>query len=312
MYSKKSPLMILAVLLMLASASFLLFGCDSNSGSNETVTGSLEVTTLSLNPSSIGVGATCVVEAQVTDGTNPVANRAVQFTVDPTSAGTFDPAMVVSDADGLVATTFTASQTGTITVTARLSDTIYRTASLSVETSQQSGSGNIDLALTPSLLLADGSSTAELTITVEDGSGNPAPEGTVIRLAAGERFIDVDGNGYFSPGVDSVVYDVIDNDTWNPIGIIPSTAIVSGTEGQATVTYIAGTEAVTVYIKATITDGAFAGYSDVSLQLTPDAAIESIYLYSDSNSLAVQSTGGMETAMLTAIACPKACRSPLS
>ncbi len=253
-----------------------------------------------MNPSSIGVGATCVVEAQVTDGTNPVANRAVQFTVDPTSAGTFDPAMVVSDADGLVATTFTASQTGDVTVTARVSDAIYRTASLSVETSQQVGSGNIDLALTPSLLLADGSSTAELTITVQDGSGNPAPEGTIVRLAAGERFGDVDGNGYFTAGVDSIIYDVINNDTWNPIGIIPSTATVSGTQGQATVTYIAGTDAVTVYIKATITDGDYVGYSEVSLQLTPDAAIESIYLMSDSNSLAVQSTGGMETAMLTA------------
>lgn len=299
MYSQKSVFMTLAAFMMLAFVTLWMTGCDSSSSSDPV--GTIEVTTISVSPSSINVGGTCVVEVQVTDGTNPVANRAVQFTADPTSAGTFEPAMAVSDEDGLVATTFTSSQTGSVTITARISDAIYKTASLSVQASQQTGSGNIDLAITPSLLLADGSSTAELTITIEDASGDPAPEGTLVRLAAGERFDDIDGNGYFTAGVDSVIYDVIDNDSWNPIGIIPSTATVAGTAGEATVTYIAGTDAVTVYIRATVTDGSYIGYAEIPLQLTPDAAIESIYLFSDSNSLAVQSTGGMETAILTAI-----------
>ncbi len=299
MYSKKSSFMTLVAFIMLVFAALWLTGCDSSSSSN--TTGSIEVTTISVSPSSINVGGTCVVEVQVTDGSNPVANRAVQFTADPTSAGTFNPAMAVSDANGLVATTFTSSQTGNVTITARISDAIYRTASLTVQASQQTGSGNINLAVTPSLLLADGSSTAELTVTIEDALGNPAPAGTTVRLAAGEKFVDVDANGYFTAGVDSVVYDVINNGSWNPIGIIPSTATVAGTQGQTTVTYIAGTEAVTVYIRATVTEGSYIGYAEIPLQLTPDAAIESIYLMSDSNSLAVQSTGGMETATLTAI-----------
>jgi hypothetical protein len=289
-----------AIIFSVMALIFAIFlgGCSSSSDSDSS--GTLQVSNITASPTAITVGSTTVIEAEITDGTDPLANRVVTFTCTPSTAGYFTPSIDTSDADGIVAAVFTATQSGNAVLTATVSGSVTNSVSLAVSTSS-SGSGNVDLVISPTLLLADGLSTSEVTITVRDAAGQPAPESTVVRLAAGEKFVDIDGNGYFSSGIDSIVYDAIPNSTWDPIGILPSTA-VTDENGQATVVYTSGTEAVTVYIKATIDDAGISGDAETSLQLTPDASIASISILAIPIHMAVVSTGGIENGTIYATA----------
>ena len=276
----------------------LMGGCSSSS-SDSSSSGGLTIGTISASPATLEVGGTTVIEAVVSNGDTPLPNRIVTFTV-PAEFGYCSPAVDTSDENGVVATVFTSVQSGTAVVTARISETVTQSVNVLISASSQPSEGNIDIATTPSLLLADGLSSSTLTITVRDAAGNPAPESTIVMLAAGEKFEDIDENGYFSPGIDSVIFDAIPNDQWDPIGFIPSTAVVLGANGQATAQYTAGTEAVTVYVRATVTIEDFEGYAETSLQLTPDASIASISLTCDQIHMAVAATGGVETATMFA------------
>jgi hypothetical protein len=122
----------------------------------------------------------------------------------------------------------------------------------------------------------------------------------LVKIAGGEKFVDVDENGYWSQGIDSLVFDANSNGQWDAIGLIPSTALVSGGAGLAIVSYISGNDAQTVYIKATVDDNGIKGATDASLQLSPNASINSIYLASDSINLVVKQTGGIESSLLHA------------
>jgi hypothetical protein len=288
---------------ILFTATALLFaiflgGCSSSNDSESS--GTLQVASITASPSAINVGATTVVEAEITDGSKALANRVVTFTCTPAAAGYFTPATDTTDADGIVASVFTATQSGSAVLTAGMAGDIQNSVSLAVSTNQ-SGSGNVDLVISPTLLLADGASTSEVTVTVRDAAGQPAPESTVVKLVAGEKFVDVDGNGYFSAGTDSLVYDAIPNGYWDPIGFLPST-VITDADGQATVVYTSGTEAVTVYIKATIENNGISGDAETSLQLTPDASISSISLSAQPIHMAVVATGGIETGTIYATA----------
>ncbi|HSG98790.1 MAG TPA: hypothetical protein VLB27_01985, partial [candidate division Zixibacteria bacterium] len=253
-----------------------------------------------VSPSTIADGGTSVVEGVVFDGATASQGQIVTFTVTPASAGFFSPSVDTSDANGLVASVFTATATGAANITASVAGGSSRSAAISVQADAPVGSGNITIDATNSLLLADGASQTTVTVVVRDASSNPAPNGTVVRLVAGEKFVDVDGNGYWSMGVDSLVYDGNGNGTWDAIGNLPATATVAGGAGGAVVTYTSGTTASTVYVKASVDDGAYSGESELSLQLTPNASINSIALDSDSIHLAVKQTGGYETTMLRA------------
>jgi len=154
--------------------------------------------------------------------------------------------------------------------------------------------------VSPSLLLANGSDTALLTITVTDDLGQPAPDLTVVKIAAGEKFVDLDGNGFWSPGSDSLVFDANANGTWDGFGLIPSTATVSGGNGVVQVNYVSGNDAFSVYIKITVDDNGISGANEVVIQLSPNTAVDAIYLTSDSLSLSVKQTGGIETGIIRA------------
>lgn len=286
------------ILLALALPVLMLAGCSSSSN-DSTDKSSLQVTTVTASPTSVAVGATTVVEATISDGNNPLPNRVVTFTVTPPAAGYFSPVIDTSDASGIVATVFTATQSGSASLTATVSGTASKSVAISVVSNPQNGSGNVDLVVSPTLLLADGSSTSQVTITVRDANNQPAPDSTIVKLVAGEKFDDIDGNGFYTSGVDSVIYDAIPNGRWDPIGLIPSTVVTAGGNGQALVNYTSGTEAVTVYIKATI-NGNITGDAETSIQLTPDASIASISLMTDKMHIAVKTTGGTENAKLFA------------
>ncbi len=287
----------LTVIGLLAGFS-ALNGCTGTSG--DLSAGGLQVSSLSASPGTVTNGATTVVEGTVMLSGIVSANQVVTFSVTPSTAGSFSPAVDTSDASGIVASVFTATTTGSATITASVAGGSASTTPVTIQSSQTSGSGNVDINVSSSLLLANGATNATVTVTVRDALSNPAPDGTVIRLAAGEKFVDVDGNDYWSGGIDSLVFDVNGNGTWDANGTISATATVAGGAGAAVVTYTSGTTASTVYIHASVDDGAFTGDMEASIQLTPDAAVNSIYLEADSIHLAVKQTGGFETTKLNA------------
>ncbi|MDF1545321.1 MAG: hypothetical protein P1R58_09490 [bacterium] len=300
MRSPKSLLFKAVATSMIVLMAGLFFGCSSKSSEDSVAdTSSL---TLSVSPTVITKGKASVIEATVTSGGAAVPDQAVSFSVSPASAGSFTPSDTVTDADGVAATVFSAITSGSATITASVAGgTITKTAGITVSEVSQEGSGNITLSVTPSLILANGSDTSRITVAVADLAGSPAPESTLIRLTAGEKFVDIDGNGYWSDGIDSLVFDANANGSWDAIGNIPANAYTTGTNGLATVDFLAGNDATTVYIRASVDDNGITGYAETTIQQNPDAFVNSIYLASDSMSLSVKGTGGIETGLLRAV-----------
>lgn len=288
------------MMVTLGAAALLLFGCSSkNTVKTDPIPSGAEVN-VSASPTSVETSETSVVEATVTVGGSGVAGQAVYFTVSPSGAGTVTPQYDTTGADGVAATVFTATQAGAVVVQALVVGTeVSSTVGLSVSQGS-TGTGNVTINASRSLLLANGSDTSVITVVVRDELGQPAPDGTLIKLVAGERFVDIDGNGYWSANIDSLVFDANGNELWDSYGLIPSTATVTGGAGQAIVDYVSGDEAYTVYIRATVDDGGIQGFAELSVQISPNTILHSIYLASDSVTLSVVSTGGMETSTLRA------------
>ena len=284
---------------VISFAVLAMVGCSSKSVLEEVPeTATVSVT---VSPDSLNTGSTAVVEATVADEGVGLANQVVTFSVNPSDAGYFTPTVDTTNTNGIAASVFSATNTGLATISASLSGvSLSGTVGVNVTEDSQSGSGNIEITVSPSLLLANGSDTSVVTITVQDNAGQPAPDATLVKVTAGEKFVDIDENGYWSEGIDSLVFDANANGQWDAIGLIPSTALTAGGAGQAVVNYIAGNDALTVYIKATVDDNGIQGSADRSIQLAPDASINSIYLASDSINLVVKQTGGIESALLYA------------
>ncbi len=287
---------------MLVLPLFLLalIGCESKSTDDA---GSADGTQVNVTatPTTINIGATSVVEATVTADGEAVADQVIMFTVSPSDAGYFTPSSDTTDASGHAASVFTATSSASATLYAWMPGVDNPAeVSVTVEDTQQSGSGNVDIDVSRSLLLANGSDTASVTVTVRDELGQIATDSTVVKLTAGEKFVDIDGNGYWSQGIDSLVFDANSNGQWDGIGFIPSTALVSGGDGNVTVDYISGNDAFTVYVKATVNDNGIDGSAEASIQLASNTEVFSIYLQSDSIQLSVKGTGGIETGLIHA------------
>lgn len=301
MRTNRIRLIWLVAVVAVGFAALALTGCDSKSRADETPAGT--TLTVSANPSSVDEGDPAVVEAVVLNDGSGLAGQIVTFSFTGTGDGYFSPATDTTDGTGTAASVFTATASGSITITASIvGSSLSTTTGLAIQSTQSSGggSGNLTLTATPSLLLANGTDTAQITIVVRDDLAQPAPDQTVVKLAAGEKFVDNDGNGYWSAGIDSLVFDANNNGTWDGYGLIPSTAQITGGNGSVTVNYVSGNDAITVYVKATVDDNGISGSKDVTLQLTPNASINSIYMASDSMQLSVKQTGGIETSLLRA------------
>lgn len=294
---KKCSLAYFAALVALLSF-WILGGCDSKSRLDDPVASNVSITVTS-SPAALDINTTSVVEGTMIDGSTPMVGETMTFSVLPASAGYFTPVSAVTDANGAAATIFTATTAGAAILSATAENYSDQPASTSVEvTAAQQSDGSVNLTITPNLLLANGSDSAVVSITVRDALGQPAPDSTLVRIVAGEKFVDVDGNGYWSAGIDSLVFDANANGTWDAFGVIPAT--VRTTNGGATVTYLSGNDAQTVYIKVSVNEGGITGESETSLQLSPDATPDFIYLASDSMQLSVTQTGGIEVAWLRA------------
>jgi hypothetical protein len=156
---------------------------------------------------------------------------------------------------------------------------------------------SIQLSADPASLIGNGHTSSAVTATVLDGLGIPVPNGTTVKFAAGESFDDVDGDGYFTEGVDTILDDADGDGEWDSIGMIDFAATTSG--GLALVTYNSPEDTGTVYVKATAGDVS----AEVTIELTPVPAeleLASIILDAPYPTLQVKATGGVETTPVTA------------
>ncbi len=295
---KSIPFRKLALGLMIfaaAAIAFVIAGCGDSSLSGS---GSYFIEAIVTTPSSeVTKGATVILEAQVTDANGvPVEGKEVTFSVSPTSMGYFTPVTATSDADGIVATVFTAASAGNATLTAAIGGN-FKSQSMRINESAVS-TGRVSIELIPALMSANGEDSAQVIITAETEDGSPVADGTILYLVAGERFLDEDQDGYYTEGIDSLLFDGNANSRWDPIGTIPSTVTTSG--GAATVIYRAGSQATTVYIRATMVDGGDVQYSEISAKLNPNTTVASITLDHNGEDLRVKGVGGIEFAVVTA------------
>jgi hypothetical protein len=300
MFARKSNGLLTLSLAVVIALVFVIAGCDQKSQLDSTTPTGTTVT-VTASPTLVTSGGTSVIEATVLNDGAAYADQAIVFSATPSGIGFFSADSDTTTASGVAATMFNATSSGNVVISATIEGTTTSgSVSLQVTSTPGGGSGNIFVDATPSLLLANGEDTAQLSITVRDASAQPAPDNTMIKLTAGEKFDDINGDGYWTAGIDSIIYDVNGNTLWDAHGQIPSTATVTGGAGQAVVDYVSGNDAATVYIKITVDDNGITGQTDYSLTLSADASIDNIYLASDSMQLSVKQTGGIETGALRA------------
>jgi hypothetical protein len=282
------------------ACAVLLLGigaCSGPAGTN----GAVIVQNLTVTPSLMQQGQTAIVEVYVTNEQgNPWSNRAVYLVAAPNTGGAFGSSVVETDDEGYATTTFTATASGSIEIRAN-AEGAEQSLSKFVTVEQGGGTGlfgSIVLSIAPSLILADGLSSAQITAHVTDPSGAGIADSTLVRFTAGEKFVDKDGDGIWTLNVDSLVYDGDADDQWDAIGNIDPVAYTVG--GYAAVTYTAGSTAGLVYIKGTTGQPGNSVSADVSLSLTSTDSVHSIALTPQWQEVQVAGTGGIEWARITA------------
>jgi len=282
------------VLLVLISITILMVGCGERSTKQEPV-----VIIKSLYaPSSIQKGKTGTVDVEVKDYYNrPLSGVKVSFSVRPSSIGYFTPAVDTTDANGLAASVFTATALGTATIEVSAEGAQSKTAQIEV-VSAGGVTKPIEIEINPDWLPADGISTSTVKATMRDSTGNLVKDSTIVKFVAGEDFDDIDGDGYYTEGVDELKYDTNGDGRWNPIGIIPPYAFTRN--GAAQVTYTAGLRTGTAYIKVTTGPAGQQVQDYNTILLVPTDTVAYIVLTSDYSSIQVKGTGGVEATQVTA------------
>ena len=295
----------LALILGLA-AVVAVTGCNDDSTSTTGTggsTGGIVVSNLNVSASSADVGATVIVEAtvQTTSGVAQ-AGEAVAFTVTPSSVGSFSADTALTDANGIASTIFTPTSPGSAAISAEIANGSRASQPMTVTTPGTggggTGSGLVSVAISPTLMKADGVTQATVTITAFDQNSQLVPDSTPIKLAAGEWFIDMDGDGYFTAVIDTLKIDYNANGLWDAIGAIPG--IVYTTNGVATANYTAGSISGTVYFLATVGAPGTSYSNNATVSLTPNDSIANIELYATSPDIQVHGTGGVDFTQITA------------
>jgi hypothetical protein len=211
----------------------------------------------------------CVRVTTTGSSPRPVAGVTVAFGgIGGRMNGVFTKASDVTDQDGIACGTFMPypDVTGRTDVKAVAADRDVAYVPVLIVAGGEPTTGPLTVSLhaAETSLPADGTATTQVTVTVKrDGAASP---GEQVTLAAGERFLDRDFDGVFSPG-DSLLGDSNANGEWDAIGSVTS-SVTTGTGGSAVATYTAGDRTSTVYIKATVDSVA----TDLAIELHGDEA----------------------------------------
>ncbi len=270
----------------------LTLGCSAPNNVDQTAV----IAAFSVTPSTLEEGSTAIVEILITDSQGrPREGVTVTLAVEPANYGTLASATITTGADGIAATTYTASEAGLVTFEISADNAETQWASITVE-SASSAAGSITISVTPGVMAAGSASQAAVGVNIYDANGWSVYDSTLVRFVAGEKFNDVDQNGFWTAGVDELIYDVDEDGEWDAVGEIdPEVWSVSG---NATAYYTAGNNSTTVYIKATAFLAAGIAQSDASLALSAGTGcllleLESPRLHAD----------GAEQTQITIYAC---------
>ncbi len=214
----------------------LVAGCKKSSTSPVTGTQTVLKTFSSLN-TTVQTGDSSLVQATVTDeNDSPNDNVRVDFSASPGSLGSFRNAYDMTDNSGIAHSYFIASDTGTVTLKAKLSDGDSLTTTLRI-TSTGSGSGSGTIASIEF-------TSARPSIQVKGTGGIES----VLMLATG---YDELGNrvGAGNAIVFRILYGPGGGENLEDNGYGPDT-VFTGTSGQAVVTLNSGTISGTVELRA--------------------------------------------------------------
>jgi hypothetical protein len=241
-----------------------------------------------------------IITASVTDSkSNPLEGIKVTFSISPSNIGYFPSPICTTNATGEAATVLVPTNTGSATIEATVQKGLPKSLQFTIEESVTAGEKPIQIEITPGWLPADGISTSAVKATVRDSSGDLTEDGTMVKFVAGEDFDDVDGDGYYTEGIDELRYDINGDGKWNPIGVITPYAFTQ--DGIAQVTYIAGLKTGTAYIKVTTGPAGQQTQDYNTILLVPTDSVSYVVLSSEHSSIQVKGTGGVEATQITAV-----------
>ena len=252
-----------------------------------------------LSPTSwtvVSGGAVGLTATVVNPLNQPLSGKAVAFEI-VSGPGTLSAGSDTTDGTGLVQALFMTQEgdLGVSMVRACVGDSRKDVAIQVLDPVDPGGDSDpafIELAADPPSLIGNGHSSSAVTALVLDGLRNPVADGTAVKFAAGESFDDVDGNGYFTEGVDVIMNDADGDGEWDAIGTVDF--VGSTYDGVVVATYDAPEDTGTVYIKATAGDVS----QDITIELLatpPELQLASIILVAPSPTLQVKATGGVES-----------------
>jgi hypothetical protein len=280
----------------IALVSLLVMGCEKKS--TEETPAVARIKALTVVPSVVQKGRTSVVDAVVEDDANrPVSGVRMAFTVTPANIGFCSPPIDTTDGNGSAGSVFTATGYGIALIRASIEGVTPKTVQVEVVPSGEP-TKPLSIEITPAVLPADGISSSKVRVIVSDTTGNLAKDSTVVKFTVGEKFEDVDGDGYFTEGIDELKSDANQDGRWNPMGFISSYAYSNN--GEVTVTYVAGLRTGTAYIKITSSVDGYLIQDDASLLLIPTDSVAYIVLMPDDPQIQVPGTGGVETSQIRA------------
>ena len=202
----------------------------------------LQSSTITASPTSLLAGgggeSTILVTLRDENGARVTRSGGV-VTFDPPSQGSLGD--VTDRGDGTYTATYTAGSTpGEVTLTAYLDGEAFPNPGRVVLTQGAATPTASTVTSDPTTLTADGTSTARITITLLDATGNPVAEGV---------------------GVDAIAFDTPTNGTMGTVRELG--------DGRYEATYTAGTRAGEVKIRPTLFGVAFS--NPATLTLTPGA-----------------------------------------
>lgn len=242
-------------ILPVALLVFFPAGCQKDSPSQPTSPGlrieRVEVDRESLTPSDSTEIRVWVVTGE-SPGT-PVPGASVAFTealgVD---SGEFSKTESVTDAQGWAAAVFkpNPTQSGTVTLKVKAGEDIEYVMLQIGETSSDAVTLTLSSSVGGTSLPADGQSTLLLTLRATRGADSRPVGSFALKLAAGDRFVDLNSNGVFDSGDQIVPGGDRDQDgTWDAEGVLPAN-VTTDLAGQVSFVFRAGTSVGSVYLKA--------------------------------------------------------------
>ncbi len=284
----------------------LLFmaGCgdDVATGSGGGGSTTERIVSFTSSPAEVEYGSEATLSGQLVDSAGTgFEGRTVAFYADPQENGYFIPGAVTTGSSGSFSTRFVPLDTGSVQITvASTAASANLTTTVVMSEGYQSGDWRFEFDVTPGFALADGNDVSDFTVEIWDADNTPIADGQEVRIEVGERFQDVNGDGYFTENVDIVTEDINENHIWDRVGTAPRTVTSSG--GSISFSYTSGTLAGLIYVRATVFDSeGNANSGEFPLALRPSEDIASIAITSDRNEIQVKATGGIEFADLTAL-----------